>query len=172
MPGARRCDEHENQLSREQGPGNSSDKAEASPARESQPAGKQDNGKEFKIHHYFDYVAGTSTGGQVSVSVISHTPQADTSGSLSAIMLSRLQMDIGLALRQYDIVGEKVFSKPRRLSLKHVRRPKYRSTDMNDALQEVISNALPRPMSGQQDNKVRARYSVKLQNDNQYACHT
>lgn len=87
-------------------------------------------------------------------------------------MLSRLQMDIDLALRQYDIVGEKVFGRPRRLSLKHVRRPKYRSTDMNDALQEVIGNALPRPMSGQQDNKVRARYSVKLQNDNQYACHT
>jgi hypothetical protein len=81
-------------------------------------------------------------------------------------------MDIGLALRQYDIVGMQVFSKPRKFSLKQLRRPKYRTTDMNSALQEVISNALPTPMTGQPDNKSRAIYSVKLQNDNQYACHT
>lgn len=87
-------------------------------------------------------------------------------------MLSRLQMDIGLALRQYDIVGKKVFSRPRRFSLKQLRRPKYRTTDMNNALQEVISNALPMPMKGQPGKEVRARYYVKLQNDNQYACHT
>lgn len=87
-------------------------------------------------------------------------------------MLSRLQMDIGLALRQYDIVGKKVFSRPRRFSLKQLRRPKYRTTDMNSALQEVISNALPMPMKGQPDKLARARYDVKLQNDNQYACHT
>lgn len=88
-------------------------------------------------------------------------------------MLSRLQMDINLALQQYDIVGNRVFANPRRFSLKQMRRPKYRTTDMNDALQQVISNALPEQDLGvQPDNRARARFSIKLQNDNNYACHT
>lgn len=119
-------------------------------------SGSQHNkGLDFRIHHYFDYIAGTSTGG------------------LSAIMLSRLRMDIELALEQYDIVGKGVFSRPRKFSLMQVRRPKYRTSDMNGALQQVISNALPKSIpGGHPDRQFRARNSVKLQNDNQHACHT
>lgn len=82
-------------------------------------------------------------------------------------------MDIDLALQQYDIVGKNVFANPRRFSLKQMRRPKYRTTDMNNALQQVISNALPEQDLGvQPDNRARARFYIKLQNDNNYACHT
>ncbi|KAF2259842.1 FabD/lysophospholipase-like protein [Lojkania enalia] len=79
---------------------------------------------QFKPHHYFDYIAGTSTGG------------------LSAMMLSRMEMDIDKALQQYTTIGNAVFAKPRHLhtSIKgfNALRPKYPTKNMEKALQDVI----------------------------------
>ncbi|KAK8183074.1 acyl transferase/acyl hydrolase/lysophospholipase [Phyllosticta capitalensis] len=88
----------------------------------------------FKPHHYFDYIAGTSTGG------------------LSAIMLARLEQTVDEALEQYDVVGNQVFGKPRRLpsllpALGHLR-PKYPTRRMKRALQEVIRTAAPPEIAG------------------------
>ncbi|PSN75297.1 FabD/lysophospholipase-like protein [Corynespora cassiicola Philippines] len=78
---------------------------------------------DFKPHHYFDYIAGTSTGG------------------LSAIMLSRLEMNIDDALEQYDLVGNEVFAKHRHFhSIKAmgIIRPQYKTINIEAALRKVI----------------------------------
>jgi hypothetical protein len=66
--------------------------------------------------------------------------------SLSAIMLSRIEMDVDTALQQYDMVGDQVFAKPRLLhaSIKGANaiRPKYPSRYMEKAIQGVISQCL------------------------------
>ena len=49
---------------------------------------------DYRPCHYFDYIAGTSTGG------------------LSAIMLGRLRMDIDSTLKEYKELSAKVFEKP------------------------------------------------------------
>ncbi|KAI9659137.1 MAG: hypothetical protein M1821_002097 [Bathelium mastoideum] len=82
----------------------------------------------YKPHHYFDYVAGTSTGG------------------LSAIMLGRMQMDVEKALDQYETVGNDVFGKPRplhvQLKFADLLAPKYGPKQMEQALQKVIQAGL------------------------------
>ncbi|OCL05346.1 FabD/lysophospholipase-like protein [Glonium stellatum] len=88
---------------------------------------------QFKPHHYFDYVVGTSTGG------------------LSATMLARMEMSIDRAIDQYDVVGDTVFGKPRFLhstiAATNYLRPKYQSRRMIKAIQEVIKNGLAEEMS-------------------------
>ena len=88
---------------------------------------EEDKVKAYKPYHYFDYIAGTSTGG------------------LSAIMLGRMQLDIDKALEQYDTVGNEVFGKPRPL---HIHKfadflaPKYGPKQMERAIQDVIETGL------------------------------
>ncbi|KAF2143993.1 uncharacterized protein K452DRAFT_316774 [Aplosporella prunicola CBS 121167] len=82
----------------------------------------------FKPHHYFDYMAGTSTGG------------------LSAIMLGRMELNVEDALAHYQTVGDQVFGKPRFFP-SHVRgsnvmQSKYAARQMEQALQEVTEQAL------------------------------
>ncbi|KAK5256017.1 hypothetical protein LTR16_004200 [Cryomyces antarcticus] len=88
----------------------------------------QKGGSNFKPHHYFDYMAGTSTGG------------------LSAIMLGRMEMSVEKALEQYDLVGNKVFGKPRRLhskmKLANLLRPKFPARNMESAINQVIKSGL------------------------------
>jgi len=88
--------------------------------------------KNFKPHHYFQYVAGTSTGG------------------LSAIMLGRMEMTVDEALAQYDVVGNLVFGKPRFLHKRFRQadylKPRYPSKNMALALQQVIQNGLREEM--------------------------
>lgn len=75
---------------------------------------------QFKPHHYFDYIAGTSTGG------------------LSATMLARMEMTIDQAMAQYDVVGDTVFGKPRFLhstiAATNYLQPKYPSRRMIKAI--------------------------------------
>ncbi|KAK8174416.1 acyl transferase/acyl hydrolase/lysophospholipase [Phyllosticta citribraziliensis] len=82
----------------------------------------------FKPHHYFDYCVGTSTGG------------------LSAIMLSRMELDVETALKQYDVVGNQVFGHPRLVpkyvSASSLVQPKYASARMEKALQDITKAAL------------------------------
>ncbi|KAF2230294.1 FabD/lysophospholipase-like protein [Viridothelium virens] len=92
----------------------------------------------YKPHHYFDYIAGTSTGG------------------LSAIMLGRMQMNIDAALSQYDTVGNDVFGKPRplhvQLKFADLLAPKYGPKQMERAIQKVINVGLAEEM-GQHNNE-------------------
>lgn len=59
-------------------------------------------------------------------------------------MLGRLRMPIDDALAQYDIVGDRVFGKPRMLHRQfgflNYATPKYRSRDMEKAILEVVRN--------------------------------
>ncbi|CAH0046492.1 unnamed protein product [Clonostachys solani] len=77
--------------------------------------------------HYFDYLAGTSTGG------------------LSSIMLGRLRLSVDQALDQYKAFGNEVFGKPRRW---HERSPfwypraKYSSRKTGEAFQNVVLESL------------------------------
>lgn len=110
------------------------------------PAQEEDSWKidtlvKFRIHHYFDYVVGTSTGGYVLQVQIPFSKKADNT-SLSALMLSRLGMDIDDALRQYATVGNGVFAHRRRQVQRWggIMRPKYASANMNKALQTVVEH--------------------------------
>lgn len=86
----------------------------------------------YKPCHYFDYVAGTSTGG------------------LSAIMLGRMQMSADQALDQYNTVGNEVFGKPRplhvQLKFADLLAPKYGPKQMERAIQKVIEEGLAEEM--------------------------
>lgn len=87
---------------------------------------------QFKPHHYFDYIAGTSTGG------------------LSATMLARMEMTIDQAMAQYDVVGDTVFGKPRFLhstiAATNYLQPKYPSRRMIKAIQRVTKTGLAEEM--------------------------
>ncbi|KAF5250911.1 hypothetical protein FANTH_3965 [Fusarium anthophilum] len=77
--------------------------------------------------HYFDYIAGTSTGG------------------LSSIMLGRLRMSVDQALDTYKSFGNAVFGKPRQfheLSYSYWPRAKYSCRQTREAYKEIIFNAL------------------------------
>lgn len=73
--------------------------------------------------HYFDYMAGTSTGGLIS------------------IMLGRLRMNIDDCIAEYETLGPKVFAHPRWF---HVKSPlfwirdKYDHRSLEKAIKEVI----------------------------------
>lgn len=95
----------------------------------------------FRVHHYFDYVVGTSTGGYVLKIQIPFSIEAENT-SLSTLMLSRLGMDIDDALQQYATVGNGVFAHRRRQIQRWggIMRPKYASANMNRALQRVVEH--------------------------------
>ena len=79
--------------------------------------------------HYFDYIAGTSTGG------------------LIGIMLGRLRMNIDDCITDYEKLGAKVFARSR---LFHVRSPlwlpreKYDHKVLEQVVQEVVAERVPK----------------------------
>ena len=79
--------------------------------------------------HYFDYIAGTSTGG------------------LIGIMLGRLRMNIDDCVSDYEKLGGKVFGRSR---LFHLRSPlwfprdKYNHHNLEHAVKEVVSQRIPK----------------------------
>ena len=95
--------------------------------------------------------------------------QADRD-SLSALMLSRLKMDIDDALEQYNTVGNDVFAKPRPsvLTIRGVLKPNFGTKRMNGALCKVVEH-------GSEKERLRTGHSldeIKLGNGNTDACHT
>ncbi|CCT67855.1 uncharacterized protein FFUJ_14606 [Fusarium fujikuroi IMI 58289] len=77
--------------------------------------------------HYFDYVAGTSTGG------------------LSSIMLGRLRMSVDQALDTYKSFGNDIFGKPRLFherSYCYYPRANFSSRKTHEAFQEIIYKVL------------------------------
>ena len=97
---------------------------EASPVTETNPKGLSDDSL-FLPCHYFDYAAGTSTGGLIS------------------IMLFCLRMTVHDCINEYKILGDKIFGHPRPFSWGGVLWPKYSS----DALKRVVNEAAARHSS-------------------------
>ncbi|MCJ1349383.1 hypothetical protein MMC31_007623 [Peltigera leucophlebia] len=78
--------------------------------------------------HYFDYMAGTSTGG------------------LIGIMLGRLRMSIDDCITEYETLGPKVFAHPRPFHLRTLRFwpcDKYDHRSLEKAIREVIDRRSP-----------------------------
>lgn len=74
---AREHDEHEPRTPHDHGHESSVSEAPTSSSTakaDQQSDNKKDNETKFRIHHYFDYVAGTSTGGYVTTPMSLHAP--------------------------------------------------------------------------------------------------
>ncbi|KAF4458112.1 Calcium-independent phospholipase A2-gamma [Fusarium austroafricanum] len=84
---------------------------------------------EYLPCHYFDYIAGTSTGG------------------LSSIMLGRLRMSVDQAMDAYKDFGNAVFGKPRwfhERSILYYPRAKFSCRKTREAFQMVVLQSLQR----------------------------
>jgi hypothetical protein len=90
--------------------------------------------------------------------------------SLSALMLSRMGMDIDDALRQYDTVGNTVFAYPRpqRKRWGGIALPKYASRNMDKALREVVSHGSKKVIT----RRKLADKEMRLTNGSEFACLT
>ncbi|KAF7865472.1 hypothetical protein EAF04_006447 [Stromatinia cepivora] len=89
----------------------------------SRGSNKKSRSAQFLPVHYFDYVAGTSTGG------------------LIAIMLSRLRMSIDDCIQEYENLGEKIFGQPRKLSMRGPipwNREKYDHRKLEEVIKDVV----------------------------------
>jgi hypothetical protein len=105
----------------------------------------QNNHKVFLPCHYFDYIAGTSTGGYV------HNQQHRTiltrayiNNRLIAIMLSRLRMSVDDCIHEYLELGGKVFGKPRHLyalvlPVWRFKRTKYDADVLKKVIEDVAN---------------------------------
>ena len=79
--------------------------------------------------HYFDYIAGTSTGG------------------LIAIMLGRLRMNIDDCIVEYENLGSKIFAHPRWFHYRTAlfwAREKYDHKILKNVISEVVDNKVPK----------------------------
>ena len=81
--------------------------------------------------HYFDYMAGTSTGGLIS------------------IMLGRLRMNIDDCIADYEKLGAKVFARSRWFQLRSpppfwFPREKYNHRVLEQVVQEVVAERVPK----------------------------
>ena len=94
--------------------------------------------------HYFDYLAGTSTGG--SVNCLSFIISLLTVPRLIAIMLGRLHMTVDECLATYEKSAERVFGHPRRF---HIRKPpwiprdKYNHEPLERVIKEIVTQRNP-----------------------------
>lgn len=97
--------------------------------------------------HYFDYVAGTSTGGLIS------------------IMLGRLSMTVDECLEAYEVLSERVFGNPRWLHFQNALifnpRDKYNPRELEKVICEIIKQRDP-----------QGRSSAILQQPNEDMCRT
>ena len=89
---------------------------------------------------------------------------------LSALMLSRLKMDINKALQEYNLVGNTVFARPRPqiISVGVLLVPRYKSRNMREALRQVVEHG-----SEKETRRTgRVASEIMLVNENPDACHT
>jgi len=79
-------------------------------------------------------------------------------------------MDIDDALRQYNTVGNKVFAHPRPhgTRLGGILRPRYASSNMNEAVREVVTHGSKKEI----DRTKPESSEIRLTNENKLACRT
>ncbi|KAI4129438.1 MAG: hypothetical protein LQ338_002219 [Usnochroma carphineum] len=77
------------------------------------------NSSLFLPCHYFDYAAGTSTGGLIS------------------IMLSRLRMTVDDCIKEYETLGQKIFGNPRPLAFGAILWHKFDYRVLEDVIRKV-----------------------------------
>lgn len=126
----------------------------------------------FRLHHYFDYVAGSSTGGSVCSRLKISICAILMMIRLSALMLARMRMDISQALKQYKLVGNAVFASPRPklLSMGGIMLPKYSAQNMVEVIQRIVSNSLHKEASRREEGVTPN--DIGLKNENPLACNT
>ncbi|KAL9137349.1 MAG: hypothetical protein Q9175_001449 [Cornicularia normoerica] len=100
----------------------------------------------FLPAHYFDYIAGTSTGG------------------LIAIMLGRLHMTVDECLEAYENLADHVFGHPRHL---HIRKPPWIPRDKYDhrRLEKIIKDIV-------KQRSPAGHNSTEFRQPNEYMCRT
>ncbi|KAI9797782.1 MAG: hypothetical protein M1833_005284 [Piccolia ochrophora] len=79
--------------------------------------------------HYFDYMAGTSTGGLIS------------------IMLGRLRMNIDDCIKEYEMLGDRIFGHTRWFHLRSplwYPRDKYSHETMRNVIEAVVNRRVPK----------------------------
>ncbi|KAF4498687.1 hypothetical protein FAGAP_5165 [Fusarium agapanthi] len=106
---------------------------------------------EFLPWHYFDYVAGTSTGG------------------LNAIMLGRLQMSVDQAIYHFIEFCNSVFGHPKafhNVSTRFLPNPKYSSARAGDAFERIIMSSHMVSDKDRQTKEVFARSEPFISQDN------
>ncbi|KAI9649163.1 hypothetical protein NHQ30_001730 [Ciborinia camelliae] len=84
---------------------------------------KKSRSAQFLPVHYFDYIAGTSTGG------------------LIAIMLSRLRMNIDDCIQEYENLGQRIFGQPRKFSMRGPipwNQEKYDHHKLEEVVKDVV----------------------------------
>lgn len=78
-------------------------------------------------------------------------------------MLGRLEMSVQQAIEQYDVVGDKVFGKPRFLhthwDLMNYWQPKFDSKCTEQAIQEVIKNGITKEITQNEDKADAVLYN-------------
>ena len=101
-------------------------------------------------YHYFDYMAGTSTGGYVK-QFLEMKILAEFCQSLIAIMLGRLRMSVDDGISVYEQLGERIFGRPRWF---HVRSPlfwprdEYNHKTLETIIQDLVQRGIPNHAPG------------------------
>ncbi|KAF5713070.1 hypothetical protein FMUND_8089 [Fusarium mundagurra] len=106
--------------------------------------------EEYLPCHYFDYVAGSSTGG------------------LNAIMLGRLQMSVDQTLNHFEEFCNSVFGHPNafhNVSTRFLPIPKYSSARARDAFQRIIMGSHVVSNKDSKEKKEFARYEAFTSQD-------
>ncbi|KAG8532208.1 uncharacterized protein KY384_003849 [Bacidia gigantensis] len=97
----------------------------------SDSASKMAESSAFLPCHYFDYIAGTSTGGLIS------------------IMLGRLRMSVDECIEEYRALGDEVFGKRRIFHLRSIPpiwlpREKYNHKNLEAVIQDLVKRKVPK----------------------------
>ena len=99
---------------------------------------------EYLPCHYFDYIAGTSSGGSVKNSFGCSKRSRSTNNlfSILAIMLSRLRMSPKECIEAYRNLVSKVFGHPRIFHLRRIPLPrnKFHHKHLEAAIQAVVKD--------------------------------
>jgi len=104
---------------------------------------------------YFDLIGGTSTGGCVALYIYNHLISLTgytkfVHYRIIALMLGRLRMDVGTAIKHYDHLAEQVFSDKKRWG-----DGKFKATKLEEVIKSVVETETGDPESPLLDDQAR-----------------